>query len=67
MNYKGLEEKKNDLIVRAEAILEDAETNKKLDRCQSQKQQICTRVFPRYLTQLSDIGGDFQSDLIRKQ
>lgn len=29
MNYKGLEEKKNDLITRAEAILNDAETNKR--------------------------------------
>ena len=29
MNYKGLEEKKNDLIVRAEEILNDAETNKR--------------------------------------
>lgn len=29
MNYKGLVEKKNDLITRAEAILNDAETNKR--------------------------------------
>lgn len=29
MNYKGLIEKKNDLITRAEAILNDAETNKR--------------------------------------
>lgn len=29
MNYKGLVEKKNDLITRAEAILSDAETNKR--------------------------------------
>ena len=29
MNYKGLGEKKNDLITRAEAILNDAETNKR--------------------------------------
>jgi len=29
MNYKGLEEKKNDLITRAEEILNDAETNKR--------------------------------------
>ena len=29
MNYKALVEKKNDLIVRAEAILNDAETNKR--------------------------------------
>ena len=29
MNYKGLVEKKNDLITRAEAILADAETNKR--------------------------------------
>ena len=29
MNYKGLAEKKNDLITRAEAILNDAETNKR--------------------------------------
>jgi len=29
MNYKGLIEKKNDLITRAEAILADAETNKR--------------------------------------
>ena len=29
MNYKALEEKKNDLITRAEAILNDAETNKR--------------------------------------
>ena len=29
MNYKGLVEKKNDLITRAEEILNDAETNKR--------------------------------------
>ena len=29
MNYKGLVEKKNDLITRAEEILKDAETNKR--------------------------------------
>lgn len=29
MNYKGLVEKKNDLVTRAEAILNDAETNKR--------------------------------------
>ena len=29
MNYKGLVEKKNDLVTRAEAILADAETNKR--------------------------------------
>jgi len=29
MNYKGLVEKKNDLITRAEAIINDAETNKR--------------------------------------
>ena len=29
MNYKGIVEKKNDLITRAEAILSDAETNKR--------------------------------------
>ena len=29
MNYKGLVEKKNDLITRAETILSDAETNKR--------------------------------------
>jgi HK97 family phage major capsid protein len=29
MNYKGLVEKKNDLITRAEAVLNDAETNKR--------------------------------------
>lgn len=29
MNYKALEEKRNDLITRAEAILNDAETNKR--------------------------------------
>lgn len=29
MNYKGLVEKKNDLVTRAEAILSDAETNKR--------------------------------------
>ena len=29
MNYKGLAEKKNDLITRAEEILKDAETNKR--------------------------------------
>lgn len=29
MNYKALNEKKNDLIIRAESILDDAETNKR--------------------------------------
>ena len=29
MNYKGLVEKKNDLITRAESLLADAETNKR--------------------------------------